>query len=216
MAAPVEAILFDVGGVFTLSPFHAIETLGEQMGARPGQLHDIVFGEYGQDGAHPWHRLERGEISLGQARDDILALGRQHDLDVDLYQLLAALPRDGGAHVAVPLVEQVRYYRRTGFRTGIITNNVREFRDGWRSLFPVDELFEFVVDSCEVGVRKPDARIFQLALGHLGDVPAEACVFLDDHPANVATEASMCMRTVLVGTDMQQTIRELAQLVEAH
>ena len=96
---------------------------------------------------------------------------------------------------------------RAGYRTGIITNNVREFGDGWRALIPVDELFEFVVDSSHVGVRKPDPRIFALALEQLGCPDPASCVFLDDHPANVAAARALGMLAIHVGPDPRRPSR---------
>ena len=60
----IKAILFDFGGVFTLSPFTAFEDMGAELGAKPGQVNEIMFGPYGVNGDHPWHRLERVEITL--------------------------------------------------------------------------------------------------------------------------------------------------------
>ena len=56
--------------------------------------------------------------------------------------------------------------------------------DAWRAMIPVDELFETVVDSAFVGVRKPDPRIYELILGRV-DLPAEACIFIDDMKVNL-------------------------------
>ena len=181
MTRRIEAFLFDFGGVFTDSPFGAVEDFGRSIGADPRGVSAIVFGSYEHDGEHPWHRLERGEIGLEAARELILALGRERGLDIDIYRLFARMADNGaGAGARAALVETVRGLRGTGYRTGIITNNVREFGDGWRALIPVDELFEFVVDSSHVGVRKPDPRIFAVAaaraLGmlaiHVGADPA--------------------------------------------
>jgi putative hydrolase of the HAD superfamily len=84
------------------------------------------------------------------------------------------------------VVDRIRELRAAGYRLGLITNNVREGSATWRALVPVDELFEVVVDSSEVGMRKPNPAIFHHALELLGvDDPAEA-VFLDDAPGNVA------------------------------
>ena len=63
MSDQIKAVLFDFGGVFTDSPFGAVEEHGLSLGAAPGQISDIVFGGYHEDGDHPWHRLERGELS---------------------------------------------------------------------------------------------------------------------------------------------------------
>ena len=107
----------------------------------------------------------------------------------------------------------MRTLRGRGYRTGMITNNVREFGDAWRTLIPVHELFEFVVDSSHVGVRKPDRRIFEIALAELGNLGADDCVFLDDHPANVEAARALGMHGVLVGPDPARTIRDIEVLL---
>lgn len=214
MTRRIEAFLFDFGGVFTDSPFGAVEDFGRSIGADPRGVSAIVFGSYEHDGEHPWHRLERGEIGLEAAREHILALGRERGLDVDIYRLFARMADNGaGAGTRAALVERVRGLRAAGYRTGIITNNVREFGDGWRALIPVDELFEFVVDSSHVGVRKPDPRIFALALEELGRPDPARCVFLDDHPANVAAARALGMLAIHVGPDPAVTVAEIERLL---
>jgi HAD superfamily hydrolase (TIGR01509 family) len=66
------------------------------------------------------------------------------------------------------------------------TNNVREGSDAWRDRIPVDDLFDAVVDSSAVGMRKPDPRIYLHTLDLLGVADPARAVFLDDHPGNVA------------------------------
>ena len=83
MSSDIEAVLFDFGGVFTGSPFAAVEAAGARMGAQPGQLFDIMFGSYGVDGDHPWHQMERGELSFGEARERIIALGAAAGLEFE-------------------------------------------------------------------------------------------------------------------------------------
>ncbi|MEN8159852.1 MAG: HAD family hydrolase, partial [Myxococcota bacterium] len=157
MTHEIRAILFDFGGVFTPSPFDAAEALGEELGAEPGRVLEIVFGPYHEDTDHPWHRLERGEIPLVEARDAIMALGRAEGIDADPFHLFARMGRGGGARE--PMVNRARRLLAAGYRTALVTNNAHEFREGWRRLVPADELFEVIVDSSEVGVRKPDPRI---------------------------------------------------------
>ena len=211
--AEVKAVFFDFGGVFTESPFSAFDAMGADLGAKPGQLSEIIFGSYGIDGDHPWHQLERGEITLDNAREGIMQLGRDRfELNVDIYELLAKMPRDGGLrHELVDRVGRIKSVEK--LPTAIITNNVKEFSDGWRSLLPVDELFDFVVDSCEEGVRKPEEAIFELALARMGDFAPEHTVFLDDHEANIATASRLGMQTVHVGPDISEAIKELDSLL---
>jgi epoxide hydrolase-like predicted phosphatase len=207
----IDAVLFDFGGVFTPSPFDAAEELGASLGAAPGRVLEIVFGPYHEDTDHPWHRLERGEIPLAEARDAIIALGRAEGIDTDPFRLFALMATAGGARTA--MVERAQRVVARGYRTALITNNAHEFRAGWRKLVPADELFHVVVDSCEVGVRKPDPRIFALALEKLGGIRPERALFLDDHPSNVAAAGKLGIRSVLVRADLADAFAALDALL---
>ena len=66
-----------------------------------------------------------------------------------------------------PMIELMREIRRGGHRMALLTNNVREWEHLWRSMLPVDEIFELVVDSGFVGMRKPDPEIYELTLARL-------------------------------------------------
>ena len=162
----------------------------------------------------PSHQLERGEISLKNARLLILGLSQERDLQVDIYELFAKMAENNaGVDDRLPLVERVRSLKQEGYSTGIITNNVAEFGRSWRSLIPVEELFDFVVDSSVVGVRKPDPQIFQIALEQLGGIAAGRVVFLDDYQANVDAARDLGLQAITVGTDVLATIRELDDLL---
>ena len=58
----------------------------------------------------------------------------------------------------------MRELSERGYRMAILTNNVREWEELWRSKLPVDEIFELVVDSAWVGMRKPEPEIYQLTI----------------------------------------------------
>ena len=112
------------------------------------------------------------------------------------------------------MVELVRDLRGGGLRTGLLTNNARELRDRWWALLPYDELFDDVVDSHEVGMRKPNPAIYRLALERLG-ATADRTAFLDDIASNVAAALAEGMVGVLVEGDGAAAIahvRELAGL----
>ncbi|MCX2979248.1 HAD family phosphatase [Halieaceae bacterium IMCC14734] len=205
----IQTVFFDFGGVFTFSPFSVVDDFGIQRGAAPGQFAEIMFGSYHIDGDHPWHRLERGEMSLESCREEIIALGQLQGFEVDLYEVFGSLPRDGG--LRTELVDKVVQLQQRDFGLAIITNNVREFSDGWRSLFPVDELFEQVIDSSFEGVRKPNPAIFELALQRMGDVSARQSLFLDDHPANVAAAQALGFNAILVDEDSARVLAEIDQ-----
>ena len=211
MAGKIDAVLFDFGGVFTESPFEAVERAGRELGAEPGQLGDILFGPYHEDTDHPWHRLERGELSLVDARLELIELGRRSGFDIDPFELLGGTVRQGGAREI--FVECARSLRRRGYRTAMVTNNVRELREAWRRLIPVDELFERVIDSSEVGVRKPDPEIYRIALRELGGVEPDRSAFVDDYESNVEAARKLGIHGVLVGDDLERAIRDLEQLL---
>ena len=205
-----EAVLFDFGGVFTQSPFEVVRLHGEEIGADPELILATLFGEYDRDGDHPWHRLERGEVALDDALAEIRALADAAGLGVDPF---AAFAKFGtGGDMADAMVERTRRLRADGYRTALVTNNVKEFGDGWRSLVPVDELFEVVVDSSHAGVRKPDPAIFALATDALGVVPGR-CVFLDDFAGNVTAAEALGIRGILVGPDRHAAIRALDEVL---
>jgi putative hydrolase of the HAD superfamily len=206
-----DAVLFDFGGVFTESPFGVFEQAARELGAAPEHVLEIVFGPYDCDTDHPWHRLERGEISLMDARADIMSLGNARGVEIDPLRILARMATGGGARE--PLVQRVRSLRREGYRTGLVTNNAREFREGWRGLLPLDELFDLVVDSSEIGCRKPDPTIFQHALQLAGGVAPERCIFLDDFAGNVRAAERLGMTGILVADDATEALATLDRLL---
>jgi putative hydrolase of the HAD superfamily len=205
-----DAVLFDFGGVYTPSPFAAFERVAAELGVRPARVVEIVFGPYDRDTDHPWHRLERGELGFGEARETIMALAAEEGLELDPLQVLLGMGSERAARA--PLVERTRSLRGEGYRTALVTNNAREFRESWRSLLPLEELFDVVVDSSEVGVRKPDPAIFHLALERIGGVAPQRAIFLDDYAGNVEAARRLGMQGVLVG-DPAQALAELEHLL---
>lgn len=209
----VRAVVFDFGGVFIDSPFTAAVEVAHAKRVDPDVMLRTMFGEYDRDTDHPWHRLERGELSFADARAQIAELStRDGGPPLDPVDLLAGV---AGGGVRDEVVEHCRSLRRRGLRTGLLTNNAAEFAEFWRPLVPLEELFDDVVDSCEVGLRKPDRRIYELALDRLG-VAAHEAVFLDDAPGNVAGAAEVGLHAMLVGPergDVAAAIEQVEALV---
>ena len=208
---PVRAVLFDFGGVFTVSPFTAAREGGAEVGLDVEVAMELCFGPYHEDTDHPWHRLERGEIPFEEARQALVDLATAQGHDLDPFTLLVRLAREDDQRSEV--VQRAKAVRARGVRTALVTNNVAEFGDHWRAMVPVDELFEVVVDSCVAGVRKPDPRMFHLALDALGVEAAEA-VFLDDHPANVAAAERLGMHGIVVGDDRLAAFDQLEAMLD--
>lgn len=210
-----DAVLFDFGGVFMDSPFAAAETAAGVMGVPFELLTEVVFGSYDSDTDHPWHRLERGEITFADARDGISDLAVERGMgELDPFDVLASLADRGQHGHREFVVDAVRDLRAAGLRTSVVTNNIAEFGGFWRTIIPLDELFDDVVDSSEVGVRKPSAAIYELSCQRLGVAP-ERSVFLDDFEGNVVGARQVGLTGICVGFSVESTavaIRELRRL----
>lgn len=206
-----RAVIFDFGGVFVDSPFDALTSAARRRGIEPSHLMEVVFGAYDRDTDHPWHRLERGEIDLAEAVDGIVALSvAGGGPEIDPLSMVAEV---GGGGIRDDVVERCRRYRDAGVLTGLLTNNAREFEPFWRPMLALEELFDDVVDSSAVGLRKPDPRIYELALRRLGVTASEA-VFIDDAPGNVDGARRVGMRAVLIGPQRSDVPAALAELDE--
>ena len=113
------------------------------------------------------------------------------------------------------MLDLMRELRDRGFRMAILTNNVREWEELWRSKLPLDEIFELIVDSAWVGMRKPDPAIYRLTVERLdaGLEPTE-CLFVDDNELNVEAASELGMVAVQFRSN-EQAIGEIRAAVEA-
>jgi putative hydrolase of the HAD superfamily len=214
-AGRFDAVIFDVGGVLVESPFQAALRWQERSGLPDEAMLILLtlFRHYSAvpgpgDPPHPWHRVETGELPVAEFLDQAKAEVRA-ELGPDV-----ALPDIGPDDLNVyldvpalwPTVALVRELRAEGYRTAICTNNVREWA-GWRASLPLD-LFDVVVDSSEVGLRKPDPAIYRLTCELLGVEPA-AAVFCDDHPDNVAAAEAAGLTGVHISEDLVGSLEAL-------
>lgn len=216
MVQRVEAVVFDFGGVLSSSPFLVMPVLERQHGLPEGSIPRLLgYGldepepEPGADYTNPWHLLEVGRLPFEEYLGWVT--GREAEvLGADAPSLRVVMGGLGGvmglgSHWM--MVHRARRLRAEGYRVAICTNNVREFSRDWRAMIPV-EVFEVVVDSSEVGLRKPDPRIYELTCAHLGVAP-ERCAFLDDHPGNVEAARRLGMAGIHVGADPWVALAEL-------
>ncbi len=192
----VDAVLFDFTGVLSTSPRAAIQTSVDGDEIDPMVLLDVLLGPFAADGTHPWHDLECGRITMDEFELAIEPLWRAKGLS-----RFPPAPRGEqflSAIEPVPeMVELARDLRSAGYRTAIVSNNIREW-SAWQEMWNAHELVDVVIDSCEVGIRKPNPAIWELAITRLGDPPVDRCLFLDDFPWNVEPAAELGMQTLLV------------------
>jgi putative hydrolase of the HAD superfamily len=164
-----------------------------------------------EDGANPLFELETGRMTehdflarLGRALSENLS--RKIELHGFGERYFANL------HPNEELIAYFRSLREGGLRLALLTNNVREWEPLWRSKLPVDELFELVVDSAFVGMRKPDPEIYSLTLERLG-LSADACLFLDDIDVNVTTARELGMSAIHF-VDTAQAIADISAALD--
>ena len=197
-------MIFDLGGVVLGSPLEAIARYERELGL-PGGLVARVVVETGEAGA--WSRLERGELPLeafyGAFERECAEQGGSalsaREMMLRVHAATEPRPR---------MLEAVRRIRERGLRTAALTNNWIGDGSGARALGPV---FDLVVESSVVGLRKPDPRIYTHTCQALGVAPPEA-VFLDDIGRNLKAARQLGMRTIKV-EHPDAALRELEALL---
>jgi epoxide hydrolase-like predicted phosphatase len=162
------------------------------------------MGPHHLDTDHQWHRLERGEITMEQCR----AITKEM-LDAAGMVATAAPPSSGGSTFNFQLndemVEFIHDLKSAGLSIGILTNNVKEFREMWWPLMDFASIFDTIVDSHEVKMRKPNPAIYHLTMDRIGAVPGRTA-FLDDLRANVDAANAVGMHGVWVEEDSSGAI----------
>ena len=202
----IKAIVSDFGGVLTTPLLAAFAAFQDDSGISPENLGKAMRVGLEEGEEIPLFRLERGEIS----EDEFV-----ERLEDGLESILGHRPHLhhfrqkfwGALHPNEPMIELMRELRASGLKMAMLTNNVREWEPLWRTMLPVDEIFETVVDSAFVGCRKPEPRIYELTLERIG-MPAEACLFVDDLHPNIEGAEAAGMKAVHF-RDNEQAIAEI-------
>ncbi len=210
--ADYDAVMWDFGGVFSPSPFSTVERIGREKGYDADRYFGAIFGPYDGDSDHPWHRLERGEVDFVSAREAIMESARAEGMEADPIELFTRMGQDGGG-MRQPVIDLACQIKTRGLLTAIVTNNAKEFRENWTKSVPLDDLCHHVIDSSDVGIRKPDPRIFEIALARLGEVDPSRAIFVDDFEANVVAAEKLGIRGVLMRDEYAPALDEIAALL---
>lgn len=200
----VEAVIWDFGGVLTTSPFEAFARFEKERGL-PADI--IRCTNAANHFENAWAKFERAEVDL-ETFDvlfaaESLALGAEVR-GRDVVPLLSGDPRP-------EMVEALRRVKQR-FKTGCITNNLPANAigsSGGRALYIAETmaLFDHVIESAKIGLRKPDPGIYRMMVEALG-VDPKNCVYLDDLGVNLKPAREMGMTTIKV-IDGPQAIAEL-------
>jgi putative hydrolase of the HAD superfamily len=210
--SPFRGVIWDWGGVMTNSIREMVavwlddEDVDHEHYA--AVMRPWVIAAYDQNGeTNPIHALERGECTTEEF-ERLLAsrIARRDGVQLPADGLLTRM--FAGSTLAAPMQEAVQSIRAAGLRTALLSNSWG-MADYPRHLFP--DMFDVVVISGEVGMRKPEERIFRHAAGLLGLEPAQ-CVFIDDIEVNVTSAEALGM-TAILHHDPAATIARLGELL---
>jgi putative hydrolase of the HAD superfamily len=206
----IRAVISDFGGVLTTPLINSFLAFQRESGIGLEDLGKAMAKVMEADGGrHPLFELEKGNVTeeeftrrLGEALGRPLGTMRETYFE--------------NLHPNEPMIELMRELRDGGKRMALLTNNVREWEPLWRAKLPdVDDIFEVIVDSAFVGMRKPDPEIYTLTVDRLGDgLRAEDCLFLDDIEANCDTARDLGM-TAVHFRDNAQAIAEVRAVLSA-
>jgi putative hydrolase of the HAD superfamily len=212
--SPIRGVISDFGGVLTTPLVEAFAAVQEQSGIPVEALGRAMARVAARDGANPLFELETGRMS---EEDFLAAVGEAlaEELGREVHLRGFGQFYFANLHANHELIAYMRSLRERGLRLAILTNNVREWEPLWRSKLPVDEIFDVVVDSAFVGMRKPDREIFELTLARLG-LSARECVFVDDTEINCQAARDLGMAAVLFRSSQQAIAEVEAVLGAAH
>jgi putative hydrolase of the HAD superfamily len=204
-------VISDFGGVLTTPLIGSFAQVQDETGIAPEALGKAMQAIAAADGAHPLFELETGRLTEADFLAKLAAalepdLGHRPELHRFSEIYFRAL------HPNEPMIELMRETKASGRRMALLTNNVREWEPLWRGMLPVDEIFELVVDSGFVGMRKPDREIYELTLDRLGDVAAGDCLFIDDLEINIDAARELGMNAVHF-VDNDQAVPEIRSVL---
>ncbi|HWU26044.1 MAG TPA: HAD-IA family hydrolase [Rhizomicrobium sp.] len=203
-----EAVIWDFGGVFTSSPFEAFARYEQEQGLPQNLIRQI-------NSINPlenaWARFERSELDLDRFDEEFAKEARAHGHHVPGRDVIALLAGDFRPEMVAALKRVKRNYK-----TGCITNNLPSNHSGskdGRMLYAreIMDLFDHVIESAKIGIRKPNPRIYEMMCEAL-DVAPERCVYLDDLGMNLKPAKAMGMATIKVESGAQ-AIGELERVL---
>lgn len=207
-----KAVLWDFGGVILTSPFEAFRLYEKEAGLPE----DFIRGLNARNpDINAWAKMERSEVSLDAFVTLFEAEAAEAGYKLDGWRILKSISGD----IRPQMVEALRRCRASSFRVACITNNMKTGEgpgmarsvEKAAAVAEVMALFEEVIESSRLGMRKPDPRIYRHACDLLGVAPEE-CVYLDDLGINLKPARALGMRTIKVG-DPDVALAELEAIV---
>ena len=209
----ITTIISDFGGVLTTPLVNSFMSVQDRTGIPMEALGRALAAADEEQGAHPLFELECGRISeaaflatLGEYLEP--ELGHRPELHNFREMYFDALDPNE------ELFARYRELHGQGYRLALLTNNVREWEPLWRSMLPIDEIFDTVVDSAFVGHRKPDPEIYAITTERLGNPDPAEVVFIDDFAHNIEAARKAGWNAIHF-RDTAQVLTELERLLDS-
>jgi putative hydrolase of the HAD superfamily len=202
--AEVRAVLWDFGGVILSSPFEAFASYERQEGLPEGFLRQLNATN---PDSNAWARLERSDVDLAGFAELYEAEAAAAGHRIDAGAVLALL----SGELRPAMVQALRRIRGEGLVQACLTNNVAGMEAARPELAEVMDIFDAVLESSKLGVRKPDPRFYDLALEAVDVTPTEA-VFLDDLGINLKPARALGITTIKV-VDPDEALAELEEVL---
>ncbi len=199
--AAIRAVVFDWSGVLTESPLSGLRRYSTELGLPETALDRYIRGD------EEFAEVERGELSVRDFLKGVCVRVREeHGVEVEIRRLGAAMADT--RTLRQPMLDLVAELSDR-YTLAVLTNNVAENREHLASTLPLDH-FDFILNSADVGVRKPDPLIYRELLRRLGCAGSEV-VYIDDFAENLPPAAELGMATIEF-TDPENLRIRLAEL----
>jgi len=204
-----DAIVWDFGGVLSFSIEGMVDEVAAYHGVAVSKILEVLIGPRGESTTdHPWHRAERGEISCWSMQDELEPFAKAHGITLrgDEYQSFLT----GDISMNSEAVAKATELHKNGYKTALLTNSFNEFRSVIEALIDFS-IFDVVVDSAEVGCRKPEPQIYAIVEERLA-VDPERIIYLDDFAGNIAGGKAAGWQTIHVSSP-EQALADLDALL---
>src|SRR4029079_17413431 len=209
MNPPIRAVVFDFGGVLITPITTLLAEVAAWHDVSMVSMLDVLMGPRETSTSdHPWHRAERGELATSEMQREVVPFAEAAGLTLrgDEYQRWFS----GEFTVHDAVIDRIVRLHDEGYLLGLLTNSFVEFREHLESRIDFS-MFDVVVDSSEVGHRKPEPAIYELTTNRLG-VEAPEILYLDDFAANLEGAKAAGWQTIHV-TDIETALAELDEIL---
>lgn len=202
----IEAVLWDFGGVITTSPFESFARHEREHGLPADFIRGLNAANHHENA---WAKFERNQVPFDKFCELYEAEALAAGYTIDARAVVGCLSGD----VRPEMTAALRAIKASGLKQACLTNNFFRFDDAQaaRARSPIMDLFDVVVESSVIGVRKPEPEFYRIACSELDVEPSEA-VMLDDLGVNLKPAREMGMTTIKV-VDPQDALAELERIV---